>query len=77
MDHCQESGGVVLACPSYLQSFVVAHGSEPKDRCVWMTLMMVSNLDKAMCHLCSQIHLKVWLTLRLYGFFTPSDGLDS
>jgi len=39
-DHCKGSGGVVIALSSFLQSFVIASGSDPDDRCVWVTLLI-------------------------------------
>jgi hypothetical protein len=39
MNHYQGGGHVVLAQSSYLQSFVVGHGTNLEDRCVWVVLM--------------------------------------
>jgi hypothetical protein len=33
-DHDQGGGGMVLAMPPYLQSFVTSFGSNPSNRCV-------------------------------------------
>jgi hypothetical protein len=44
IEQCQGSGSVVLVLSSYLQSFLVAHGSDPENRDVWVTLMVQDHL---------------------------------
>jgi hypothetical protein len=64
LEHCQESGGVVIALSSTLQSFVVASSSNSNDRCVLVTLLIqdhvvglrvvyASNLNSKRC--------KIWI----------------
>jgi hypothetical protein len=34
-----------VALSAYLHNFIVDHGSNPKDQCVWITLSMEDRLD--------------------------------
>ena len=40
LDHCQGSGRVLVVLSPSLQSFVLALGSDPKDACVWLRVLL-------------------------------------
>jgi hypothetical protein len=40
LEHSHGSGGVILAYFSFLQSYVVGHGVDLLDKCVWVTILI-------------------------------------